>query len=190
MCNYGDSIYTSSVTQDAFFAKTNNNGGVEWFNHFGGVNPTVDRICINDFGQLTICGEFYSQMQLGSSILNCQGNQDVFVAKCFYNLTQEKLCRVSGHAFIDINNSCSYDLGIDINLKNAIVSAIPGPTYAITNNSGYYELNLNPGSYVVSEISPDSSLFEPTCQTSFNLNLINRFDSIGEIGRASCRERV
>jgi hypothetical protein len=76
---------------------------------------------------------------------------------------------ISGRVYTDMNGDCNLNSG-DAGLAGRIIKLTPGPEYTMTDNAGYYQFNVNPGSYIISQSSAGIYYSQP-CTNSFNVNV-------------------
>jgi uncharacterized repeat protein (TIGR01451 family) len=86
---------------------------------------------------------------------------------------------VSGTVRIDTNGDCLVDAG-DVPVQNRLIRANPGNFLASTDASGNYTLYLDPGTYTIDELFPNSSTAN-ACTPSFSVNLPDPSASISGI---------
>jgi photosystem II stability/assembly factor-like uncharacterized protein len=138
-------------------------GGRTWHkeDHYGYLNNTSDVFVVNDqtawfIGQTTILKR--------TGLLHSE----------YSNV-------VRGNVFKDLDHNCKKD-SLDFPLKNWIIKAEPGPYYAISNSSGVYELKLDSGDFIISQILPEARTQEinPTCPLPTNNYKVrfNGYDSL------------
>ena len=79
----------------------------------------------------------------------------------FVSIKEDDGALVSGYVYHDSNNNCIKDGG-ELPLDNTMININSGSVYAITNDSGYYEISLPVGSYNIQQEIPEN--YESLCQ--------------------------
>ncbi len=89
---------------------------------------------------------------------------------------------VSGTIFDDSNSNCLPD-SLDYLLQDRLVQALPGPKYAISDNSGNFSLNLDSGNYTISLINNDPYRIQtcPNTPPTYSIILGAGPDTIGNV---------
>jgi uncharacterized repeat protein (TIGR01451 family) len=77
---------------------------------------------------------------------------------------------IGGDVFKDQNSNCSFASG-DSYLANRLVLATPGSYYASTDNSGHYSLPLPAGTYTISQIITNPTLWDTVCPSGYTQSL-------------------
>jgi uncharacterized repeat protein (TIGR01451 family) len=84
--------------------------------------------------------------------INVIENQNVLknVASCTPDLPIKKPSYAKGKMFIDNNNNCTFETGIDYPIANYPIKASPGDYYTYTNNQGDYLFELPENTFEIS----------------------------------------
>lgn len=69
---------------------------------------------------------------------------------------------ISGYIYDDVNADCNLN-GTDARLENWLVEIQPGPIYATSDVSGYYEAYVGSGNYTVTQHYPNTYLWDSLC---------------------------
>jgi len=77
---------------------------------------------------------------------------------------------ISGTVYDDSSNDCVQDVG-EMGLANWMVKIEPGPMYAITDANGYYEAWVNNNNFTVTQIIPNTFLWDSTCPLPYEYQL-------------------
>jgi len=76
-----------------------------------------------------------------------------------------------GRIFGDINANCNNDTS-DFGLLNMLVRAEPGPFYGLSDNAGNYAIYLfDTGSSYTISVATEDTLYQPSCTTSYAVQL-------------------
>ncbi|MFT6780554.1 MAG: putative repeat protein (TIGR01451 family), partial [Saprospiraceae bacterium] len=93
----------------------------------------------------------------------------------FLSIKEDDGALVSGHLYHDSNSNCTKDEG-ELPISNTMIIINSGSIYAISNDSGYYEISLPVGSYNIQQDIPEN--YESICQPSpHNVNVT----SVGQV---------
>lgn len=89
---------------------------------------------------------------------------------------------LSGFIYDDSNSNCSFE-STETPKEGWMIKVEPGPFYALTDENGFYSLNVPLGSYQVSQILPNDFWYEGNCPDGYvyNVDVINEGDSIGDL---------
>ncbi len=71
---------------------------------------------------------------------------------------------ISGRVYADMDLDCTFSIG-DFGLKGILVKAEPGLAYGITDDSGYYYIYVDTGTYAVSKVS-EIPLWDTDCSSA------------------------
>ncbi len=72
----------SNGCYDPFLVKMNNDGEILWAKGFGNVNCDYSNgLCIDNDQNVYVAGMFQIELSIGDTILSCEGDSDVFIAK-------------------------------------------------------------------------------------------------------------
>lgn len=95
--------------------------------------------------------------------------------KLLLKLNCDNTCsnEISGKVYDDVNNNCIQDIG-ENGLENWLIKIEPGPIYTTTDSDGYYSAYVGNGEYTVSQIIPNTELWDTACPATYtyNLNLV------------------
>ena len=168
----GDAMF---LLTDAGVSCLDTAGNARWFainaaNNSGQVFNSL--ITSAKDGKVYTVGRFSGSLNIGGSLLinpsyNPNGvvRWDQYVA-LLYNKQDSATgtATIRGRVYFDNNSNCIYDAG-DSAARNWGIIASPGNYLATTDSSGYYNLSVPPGSYMVSEILPeeDAGQLTQTC---------------------------
>ncbi|MBN4065747.1 T9SS type A sorting domain-containing protein [Candidatus Amoebophilus asiaticus] len=73
---------------------------------------------------------------------------------------------ISGNVYLDGNGNCIFDGG-ELPLENMLIRVDPGPIYATTDNTGYYNIIVpDTGTYSISQIPPQNPFWIQSCPAS------------------------
>lgn len=88
---------------------------------------------------------------------------------------------ISGYAFQDLNNNCFFDVG-EPPLAGRVIEVNSGEYYATTNENGYYAFYTGiPGSYQLSQVNPDNTLWGLPCSgNQLNVTIANAQDTFND----------
>ncbi len=97
---------------------------------------------------------------------------------------------IQGRIYADNNGNCIFDPSTDKALSDVVVVAKPGDYYAVTDTSGTYQIQVDTGTYVVSELIDNlhGKQIEPVCQqnnASKPFTIANRSDTVSAIDFAN-----
>ncbi|MGK0317492.1 MAG: putative repeat protein (TIGR01451 family) [Saprospiraceae bacterium] len=93
----------------------------------------------------------------------------------FLSIKEDDGALVSGHLYHDANSNCTKDEG-ELPISNTMIIISSGSIYAISNDSGYYEISLPVGSYNIQQDIPEN--YESICQPNpHNVNVT----SVGQV---------
>ncbi len=73
----------------------------------------------------------------------------------YVDVVEENGAMVSGIVYVDQNNNCYYT-GKNQTLSNTIITFSPSTIYTMTDENGYFEASLPPGSYRVQQEMPEN----------------------------------
>lgn len=93
------------------------------------------------------------------------------------DVVEESGVLVSGKAFYDANNNCTYDVGEAI-LPNTQIEISPGPRYVSTDANGNYSTYVSPGLHTIN-VSENTN-WTDTCSGSRVEHQINVLGNLGE----------
>ncbi|MBF2050378.1 MAG: DUF4347 domain-containing protein [Elainella sp. C42_A2020_010] len=80
--SFGSTTLTSTGETDAFVTKLDSTGNVVWAKNFGGISAeVVDRILVDQSGNLFVIGSFSNSISFGSTTLTSTGSENTFVTK-------------------------------------------------------------------------------------------------------------
>lgn len=144
--------------EDLYVVKTDVNGIQQWTGTFGNSANEGGSFFETAYGKLTSDGGFAMFSTRSAS----SGNPDqMYLVKVFLPLGGGG--SLNGFTYIDKNNNCTYEPGIDIPIANRGVIVTPGPYTAFSNNNGFYEFSLPDGNYTVQQIDGASDPYTPAC---------------------------
>ncbi|MGK0316996.1 MAG: putative repeat protein (TIGR01451 family) [Saprospiraceae bacterium] len=87
----------------------------------------------------------------------------------FLSIKEDDGALVSGYLYHDSNSNCAKDEG-ELPISNTMIIINSGFIYAISNDSGYYEISLPVGSYNIQQDIPEN--YESLCQPNpHNVNV-------------------
>jgi Ca2+-binding RTX toxin-like protein len=80
--SFGSTTLTSTGDTDAFITKLDSSGNVIWAKNFGGVSTeAVDRLLVDQSGNLYVIGSFSNSISFGSTTLTSTSSESTFVTK-------------------------------------------------------------------------------------------------------------
>ena len=139
---------------DIAFLKLTDSGGLDWVKQIGGSNnDQAVSLVVDDDDNLYMSGSFRDAVDFdpgpGTTILTAPVTFDVFTVK------YGKSNFITGTIFQDNNSNGSYNAGEPL-LSNVVVKAVRGNLnyYAITDTNGYYHMDVDTASYLVTSITP------------------------------------
>ncbi|GJM33525.1 MAG: hypothetical protein DHS20C18_25260 [Saprospiraceae bacterium] len=98
--------------------------------------------------------------QSGGYMLACE-SQDKLALVEFDSLGNHCTSNASGIVYIDSDQDCTRD-GSEILVENAIVEVTPGNLFANTNGNGFFQVQLDTGSFNL-QLHPPNALWEVGC---------------------------
>jgi uncharacterized repeat protein (TIGR01451 family) len=129
-------------------------------------NPTLPTLTEAALGYSTLPSGTYAPFESFSNLLGCPlngtwelmisdnwGSDDGYLfswAIEFFNYPGE-YSLLEGNIFADMNENTVFDEE-EFPMSNILLSALPGPIYSITNDTGYYRMWLPPGDYEIQQI--------------------------------------
>ncbi|MCH8330506.1 MAG: hypothetical protein IH946_03855, partial [Bacteroidetes bacterium] len=166
----GNLLVTGSATDTttnivcALLTKMDTSGTIIWDKEFGcSVSSDFESISLTDDGGYILSGRHSGQIYLVKldSLYNSYSNN------------------ISGSVFLDQNNDCIHDINLgEAGLPNRIVKVDPGPWYAYADANGKYELDIDTGSYSVSQILPNNLwTIGQNCSVPYNITFGAPYDT-------------
>lgn len=154
-------LAANSGSSRGFFVRTNRNGDVTQKRSFDGIDwLSLCNIDVNARGDVFVAG----------TALDMPGSSG-FLAKIDTN-GQTYTGRIRGRIWLDALPNCQYDSN-ETPLPNLMVRADPGPFYAWTDSLGYYEIEVDTGTYTVSQNLNPWRYLDPLCPILTNTHLVN-----------------
>jgi len=136
-----------------------NDGKASWiagygtYSNDGGWDPSYQLNRIDD-RRFQLAGGFYGTIAAQNDSLVSRA-RDIFIGELVDTVFFTPGAKLTGKIFASGNGNCDPN---QPGLKNIIVKAEPGPVYGITRADGQYQLNLQPGTYTITQILPKKKL--------------------------------
>jgi len=133
-------------------------------------------------GALYVTGNFFGVKSFGSATLVSDSSiTDAFVAAIVDStVNYASGNKISGTLFNDLNKNCIKD-GPEKGIAGHTIAAAPGPYFAVTDSNGAYTLNVDTGTYTVSQLTAvsDSISYSQLCPSSLG-NYSITFKNLGQ----------
>ena len=170
---------TAEGASDAFLAKYNSSGVLQWSQPFHGNGDweAIEDMKVKSDGNIFITGRFdYNYIHLSNdsvySVCNCN-TTNVFTAKLAGYAN-----KISGHLFVDFNSNGIKDTA-DFFVKNEKVTIAPLPGLVFTDTSGYYETFVDTGNFTVTSLYSHPYYYPSPASHIITNNLLNQvYDSL------------
>jgi uncharacterized repeat protein (TIGR01451 family) len=110
---------------------------------------------------------------------------DVYNDGCVEQLTVDvplsanpgNCAEITGFVYFDLDDNCAVN-GLDSPIANRLLVANPGNHLAVSDNDGFYTLQVPVGTYTVEEII-NNPFYGNNCVSSYSVPIMNITDSIG-----------
>ncbi|MBO9700436.1 MAG: T9SS type A sorting domain-containing protein [Sporocytophaga sp.] len=167
---------SAKLNNDAFIAKIGPDGTPLWVDYIKGDTADIGKsITINSKGIITVVGNTYStKLTAGKySDINSRGSLDVFICQAIDPFVLRKdQSLVKGKVYTEETVNCipeAYEPG----LRSFIIKAEPGPQYAISNDKGEFEFQLDTGTYKITHQLPalDDHYKNTNCTNEYSVSL-------------------
>ncbi|MBL4657225.1 MAG: DNRLRE domain-containing protein, partial [Flavobacteriales bacterium] len=124
---------------------------------------------------------YYSRVVIGLS----ENTDPTLRPKLLLDLNCPGACTnlLSGYIYDDANGDCSQDSS-EAGLSNWLVKILPGPIYASTDATGYYEASVSNANYTVTQIIPNNHLWDSICPinpNSYSVTGLTGMDTVSNL---------
>jgi hypothetical protein len=139
-CIFGSNIKVSNGSSDAFIAKYNSNGNLEWIKTWGADSgERIYDLELNNLNEIVVLGTFSNTVNFDGNVLTSSGGSDIFLAKLNTNGIIIWIQKAGGIG-TDVGTALSID-----SKQNLIITGYYNRTaffgnYSITTNGNFSDI--------------------------------------------------